>query len=198
MISYALTGIAFGLAAGIAPGPLLVLVIRETFVHGTAGGIKTALAPLITDTPIIIATLLILNQLKNFDLFFGILSLAGGCFIVTMAWSGLKAESIEKSSQEEKSTGLRKGFFVNMLSPHPYIFWMSVGSPLIIKASEESLPAAWAFIIFFYICIVGAKAGIAILVGRYKHRFDTWYIIIQRCLACLLLLFAVIFFFEGY
>jgi hypothetical protein len=46
-------GIIFGLSAGLAPGPLLMLVISDTLRHGIKAGVKVALAPVITDLPII-------------------------------------------------------------------------------------------------------------------------------------------------
>ena len=45
--------LVLGLAAGFAPGPLLVLVISETLQHSTRAGIKVAFAPVITDLAIV-------------------------------------------------------------------------------------------------------------------------------------------------
>ena len=54
-------GIGLGLAAGISPGPLLTLVISTTLERGFRAGTRIAIAPLITDAPIIVVTLLILS-----------------------------------------------------------------------------------------------------------------------------------------
>jgi threonine/homoserine/homoserine lactone efflux protein len=53
MLEYLTQGTLLGLAAGVAPGPLLVLVVTETIRHDTVAGVKVALAPMITDVPII-------------------------------------------------------------------------------------------------------------------------------------------------
>lgn len=55
-----------GLSSVLAPGSLLTLVISETLQHDTRAGIKVALAPVITDLPIIVLTLLILSKLAGF------------------------------------------------------------------------------------------------------------------------------------
>ena len=78
MIHFLAIGTMLGLSAGFAPGPLLTLVISETLQHDIKSGVKVALAPIITDLPIIIFTLLILAKLTNFHNILGIISLIGG------------------------------------------------------------------------------------------------------------------------
>ncbi len=51
------TAAFLGLSGGLTPGPLLTLVVSETLKYGTQAGIKVSLAPLLTDTPIILAVL---------------------------------------------------------------------------------------------------------------------------------------------
>ena len=63
MLEFLSSGILLGLAAGFAPGPLLVLVISETMRHGIRAGLKVSIAPLITDVPIILVSLIVLNRL---------------------------------------------------------------------------------------------------------------------------------------
>jgi threonine/homoserine/homoserine lactone efflux protein len=49
-----LLGLSLGLGAGLAPGPLLALVIRSTLQDGAAAGVRVAFSPLVTDVPIIV------------------------------------------------------------------------------------------------------------------------------------------------
>ena len=60
-------GLVMGLASGLSPGPLLTLVITESLQHGVKAGIKVALAPIISDAPIIIVMLLVVDQLSGFN-----------------------------------------------------------------------------------------------------------------------------------
>jgi len=53
MTNFLTIGIMLGTSAGFAPGPLLTLVISESLQHGVKSGAKVALAPIITDLPII-------------------------------------------------------------------------------------------------------------------------------------------------
>jgi len=63
MLNFLTIGTLLGLSAGLAPGPLLTLVISETLQHDIKSGVKVALAPFITDLPIIILT--VCGSLKN-------------------------------------------------------------------------------------------------------------------------------------
>ncbi len=54
-MSYFVTvGILLGLSAGVAPGPLLTLVVSETLSGGVGAGVRVALSPLLSDLPIIL------------------------------------------------------------------------------------------------------------------------------------------------
>ena len=197
LLSFALSGTLFGLFAGISPGPLLVLVISETLSRGTRAGIMTALAPLITDTPIILATVFLLQRLKDFTPLLGVLSLCGGIYLVYLAYEGGKADKVPEENGGWETTGLAKGFVTNMLSPHPYLFWLTVGTPLMLRAASVSTAGAVLFLLLFYVCIVGSKITVALLVGRYRERFDRYYILVQRMLAAVLAPVALKFLYDG-
>ncbi len=83
MISILITGTLLGLSAGVAPGPLLILVISETFQHDIKSGIKVAMAPIITDAPIIGITIVLLEKISAFSTVLGIISCVGGFFVFT-------------------------------------------------------------------------------------------------------------------
>ena len=49
------SGIVLGLSGGLSPGPLTALVISQTLRFGARGGMLVALAPILTDAPLVIA-----------------------------------------------------------------------------------------------------------------------------------------------
>lgn len=171
MIPYLLIGITYGITAGFSPGPLLILVIAETLKHSWKEGLKVALAPLLTDVPIILVTLLILSRLSEFEFILGIISLLGFFFLIYLGYQNLKVR-IENTSSF-KTNSLKKGILVNFLSPHPYLFWMLIGAPTTIKAYEVNLSASFLFISGFYLFIVGAKMGVALLADKSKQLLNT-------------------------
>jgi threonine/homoserine/homoserine lactone efflux protein len=198
MMHFLAIGIVLGLSAGLAPGPLLTLVIAETLQHDVRSGVKVALAPLITDLPIILLTLFILANLASFHHILGVISIAGGCFILLMGYQSLRTKAVAIDLPEARSNAFAKGVMANTLSPHPYLFWFSVGAPAMTKALNQDSSAAAAFIISFYLCLVGSKIVLAILVGKSKFLLTgNAYLFTMRFLGLALCALAIVLFHDG-
>ena len=198
MIHYFTIGIVLGLSAGLAPGPLLTLVISETITHDIKAGIKVALAPLVTDLPIIVLTVFLLSRLSGFHDILGVISLAGGLLVLVMGIQGIKTKGVRLDIQKARSRSLVKGILVNMLSPHPYLFWLSVGAPTMTRAKEQHIFAAAAFVISFYFLLVGSKVLLAVLVGKSKKVLKgRVYIYTMKFLGFALCALAVFLFKDG-
>jgi threonine/homoserine/homoserine lactone efflux protein len=193
-----ITGALFGLAAGISPGPLLTLVISETLKHSRKEGIIIASTPVLTDIPIILLSVFILNKISGFNFVIGSISILGAFFIAYLAYESFTIKSIELDLQKIKIQPLGKGIITNILSPHPYIFWMTVGAPTLLKAFRISPISALSFILGFYLFLVGSKITMAFIVDRSKSFLQSnTYIYIIRTLGLVLLLFAILFFRDG-
>ncbi len=198
MTEFFTIGIVLGLSAGFAPGPLLALVISETLQHDIRSGIKVALSPIFTDLPIIIVTLAVLSKLSDFQHILGIISLIGGCVILFMGYESMNPESPESEFSDTKPNSLAKGILANALSPHPYLFWFSVGGPIMSRAINLNVKASIAFIGSFYVLLVGSKMLLAVLVGRSKSFLSgTWYIYTMRLLGLALCVLALLLFRDG-
>ena len=191
-------GIVLGLSAGLAPGPLLALVISQTLKHNVKEGLKVALAPLITDLPIILLTLYVFMRLAHFELVLGIISLFGGLFILYLSYESLHTKPLDITTQHTDPKSLRKGALINALNPHPYLFWCSVGAPAMVKAQQESRFGAVAFLAGFYLFLVGAKVVTALVVSRSRTFLaGSIYVYTMRLLGVLLFLFAMLLFRDG-
>ena len=156
MVNFLTMGSILGLSAGFAPGPLLTLVISETLQHDIKSGVKVALAPMITDLPIVMLTLFILVKLSGFHKVLGIISCMGGVFVLYLGWQSMVTKGVELHLQGTRSNSLAKGIIVNTLNPHPYLFWIGVGGPTVTKAMNQGLAAPLAFMGSFYVLLVGS------------------------------------------
>jgi threonine/homoserine/homoserine lactone efflux protein len=198
MLHYLTIGTILGLSAGFSPGPLLTLVISESLQHGIKSGIKVALAPILTDSPIIAVTLMVLAKLSAFHSVLGIISLLGGGIILYMGLESIRAKPVEPSSFQVKPKPVTKGILVNALSPHPYLFWFSVGAPTVTKAMTQSILSAVAFVGGFYVFLVGSKIVLAIFVGKSRSFLaGNAYLYTMRFLGILLCLLAILLFRDG-
>jgi threonine/homoserine/homoserine lactone efflux protein len=198
MIASLSTGIVLGLYAGFLPGPLLTLVISHSVKHGIKEGIKVAVAPLITDLPIILTSIFVLARLANFRTILGIISLIGGLFVLYLAYESFQTSRLRINIQDADPRSLRKATVVNVLNPHPYLFWFSIGAPTIIKTWKENQFTAVAFVAGFYICLIGSKVFTATLVSKSRQFFmGKTYMYLIRALGILLLIFALLLFRDG-
>ena len=101
MITALATGAFLGLSCGLAPGPLLALVVAQTLRHGPREGCKIALTPLVTDAPIIVVALVLAAKLAELRPLLGIVSLAGGAFVLYLAWDSLRPARVDPESTAE-------------------------------------------------------------------------------------------------
>jgi len=198
MIHFLVMGSLLGFSAGIAPGPLLALVVSETLAHDVKSGIRVALAPLISDLPIVILTLFILSKLSEFHFVLGGISLVGGGVIFYMGVKGIRTSGGVLDMEDQAPRSLAKGVLVNFLSPHPYLFWISVGAPAMTRAMDVNTGAAICFVASFYLLLVGSKVGLALIVGRSKFFLKgRVYVATMKCLGGVLCGLALLLFREG-
>ncbi|HEY5974798.1 MAG TPA: LysE family transporter [Geobacteraceae bacterium] len=166
LLAFPAAGVVLGLSAGCSPGPLLALVITQTLRHGAWEGVKVALSPLLTDLPIIALCLVVLTRLANMGPVLGVVSLAGGLFVLYLAYETCRASRTLPEAVPDEPQSLGKGVLVNALSPHPYLFWLTVGTPAIIRGWQVTPGAAFLFVASFFGSLVGAKVCVALLAGR--------------------------------
>jgi len=198
MIGFLTTGTILGLSAGIAPGPLLTLVISETLRHGMKAGVKVALAPVISDLPIVVLTLYVLAKVSAFNTILGTISILGGFVLLYMGYESLVTKGVTMRLQDIKSESFKKGIIVNVLNPHPYLFWVSIGGPTTLKALDQGVFSAAAFIGSFYVLLVGSKILLAVVVGRYRSFLTgRFYLYTMRVLGLILIFFALVLFRDG-
>jgi threonine/homoserine/homoserine lactone efflux protein len=181
-----LQGLALGLAASVSPGPFQAYLINQTLTNGFRRAAPVAFAPLIADIPIVVASLLLLDQLSPEFLRF--IHIAGGLFVLYMAfglwrsWSRSTTQSQQPDNSEtllgNGSTGnpvgsgtppatvkssLGRGVIMNLFSPGPYTFWFLVSGPILVSALRQSTGSGLAFLLGFYGALIGGFLGIAAL-----------------------------------
>jgi threonine/homoserine/homoserine lactone efflux protein len=156
---------------------MLVLVIRSSLERGFRAGLRVALAPLASDAPIILICLLVVSNLPA--RFLTWVAVAGGLFVIYLgAETVLKARHAETPGPDstEVSADFVRAVAANVLNPHPWLFWATVGAPLLVKAWNTNRLDALAFGLGFYGLLVGSKIGIAWLIARSRGRLTAgWY-----------------------
>lgn len=197
-LGFLMSGIMLGLVAGVSPGPLMALVISETVRHSRREGITVAIVPILTDLPVVAVSLYVLGRLASSDWVLGIVSVCGAGFLGYLAYESITTKVADLQVQGAKVQSLRKGIITNLLSPNPYLFWMVIGAPTVLKAYQINLLSAVLFICGFYLLLVGSKIVIAVIVDKSKQFIKSnGYLWLVRSLGLILLIFAGLFIRDG-
>lgn len=198
IFTYIAAGLALGFSSGITPGPLTTLVISETVKHGRSAGMKVAVAPLITDAPIILVSFFLISTISGTEYLIGIITLTGGIFICYLGLKDLRIKGLLSEGTAERQDSMKRGIITNLLTPYPYIFWMSLGATIIRNGYAVSVLNPVFFIFTFYTLLVGIKLLIAYLAAKSRHylesRFLLWGI---KTASILLIIFGLLLVWEG-
>ena len=171
MLAYLLQGLVLGLPAAAQPGPFQAYLLAQTMKNGWQRTLPAALAPLLSDGPIILLVLLVLTQLPAG--FLRALQIAGGLFILYLAWGAYKAfRTVDFSVPVNAASGQQsvlEAALMNALNPNPYIFWSLVAGPILLEAWRSSLLHGLAFLLGFYGTLIGGFALFIVLFGTARQ-----------------------------
>jgi threonine/homoserine/homoserine lactone efflux protein len=162
MTVYLIMGITFGFAAAVQPGPMQTFLISRALSHGWRHTLPSACAPIVSDIPVVILVLLVLNHVparaEN------ILHIAGGIFLFFLAFGAYRSfrhYTLNKTALTQSAgQSFLKAVTVNLLNPNPYIAWSLVMGPLLLKGWREAPGHGLALVAGFYGCMIATTAGI--------------------------------------
>jgi len=166
MFSFIISGLALGFAAGAQPGPFQTYLITQSLERGWKKTLIAAFAPLVSDGPIILVALLLLKQIPIALLRW--LYIAGGLFILYLAWQSFRAwRSFDESaaSLPQSGDGLWKAALMNLVSPGPYIFWSLVSGPVFLRGLARSTATGISFLAAFYGAMILVNFAVILLFG---------------------------------
>jgi threonine/homoserine/homoserine lactone efflux protein len=174
MIAYLAQGVGLGFGGAVQPGPFQTYVIAQTLKNGWRRTLITALAPLISDGPIIVLVLLVLNQVP--PLMLRLLHIAGGLFLGFLAYTAFRrwrqASPPRQVFDQSSGRGLLGAVIMNFLSPGPYIYWSLVAGPIFLTGWRSAPACGIGFLVGFYGTLVATFAAIVLLFGRARHLGD--------------------------
>lgn len=171
MFAYLMRGLVLGFSAAAQPGPFQAYLLSQTISHGWRHTLLATFAPLLSDGPIILLVLLVLTRTP--DWFLNGMQLLGGLFLLYLAWGayGTYKNPIALETAPVKATNqsIVKAALMNGLSPNPYIFWGTIGGPLLIAGWRQSPTHGLSFMVGFYIMLIGGFMGFVALFAIAKN-----------------------------
>ncbi len=156
MLPFFLQGLTLGFSAAVSPGPFQAYLLSRSSKNGLWRTLPAALAPLLSDGPIIALVLLVLTQTP--DWFLRGLRILGGFFLLYLAWNAFLAFKNWRDPVQGSGGSARQSLFqaarMNILNPNPYIYWSLIGGPILIRGWASSPAWVAAFIGGFYITMI--------------------------------------------
>ncbi len=164
---YIVQGVGYGFAAAAQPGPLQTYLISQALMKGWKKSLPSALAPLISDGPIIALCVFVLSQVPAWLQRF--LYIAGGLFVLCLAYGAYQSWGKFDPHLPPPSTGTQqtilKAALTNALAPGAYIFWTLVTGPILIRGWRETPLHGVSFLLGFYITMILSLCAIIIVFG---------------------------------
>ena len=198
--SLAFAGAILGVVEGVKPGPLLTMVIRETLSGGLRAGVRTAAAPIFTDGPLVIVSLLAAGWISTQPTILIAISILGAGYLLKM---GLECFTIEPPPSDlagiDVSDSFKRGILTNLLNPNVYIFWFLIGGPLMASVADEEPLAPVAYALTFLVSIIMVKSLIALAFDRTRGNLShsTYKAVLSLC-GLAMIVFAAGFMFQAY
>jgi threonine/homoserine/homoserine lactone efflux protein len=167
MLEYFFIGSGFALAAALQPGPLQAFLLSSVAQKGWKRTLPACLSPLVSDGPIAVLVLLVLNRLPV--AMSKVLQATGGMLLLYLAWSSYRQWRKQPETNPDENGSMPQTLFqaatVNLLNPNPYLGWSLVLGPAALNAWHQSPAHAVTLIIAFYATMVVALASTIVLFG---------------------------------
>ena len=177
---------------------MLLLIISETLRHGKLAGAKVACIPLLTDAPIVLASGLLFTQITNMNMLLGGISIVGSIFLLYLGIKSIRAANSEFRDCTPRPLLLKEIMIANLANPNPYLFWFTVGAPLLVRSFQHNCGTGISFLLSFYLGLVGVKLIIAIAAGKSRDFLQGFlYRRTMQLLSLMLMAFAVYLMLEG-
>lgn len=149
---YLIQGIGFGFAAASQIGPFQTFLITQALTRGWKRALPGAFAPLLSDGPIVLLSVLVLSQLPEWAQ--RAMYILGGFFVLYLAYGAFKSwrnfdETLAHPELSSQQT-IYKAAMTNALSPGAYLFWMFVTGPILVKGWRETPLNGLGLLVGFY------------------------------------------------
>ena len=170
-----ITALLLGIAAGLSPGPLHSLILNVALTRGARAALRYAVAPLLSDLVPVLLSLLLARAMPGWTA--RLLAVLGGAFVVYLGVAAYRNRRprLGGSAHVSPAGDYVKGALTNMLNPHPWIFWLGAGAPLLRSASARGGEYALGWVLLFYFGLVGTKSAFALALGAGRRLLsDRW------------------------
>lgn len=199
LIDFILKAVSIGFSAGVTPGPLQAVFLSHAIKGGWKKALPAAFAPIVSDGPVVLLVLVVLNNLP--ENFLVALQIAGAIFLLYLAWDSFRAYRNYQEIKEIQTTNgwgtLLKATVMNLLGPGPWLFWSLINGPNLLQAWEIAPWWGILYISSFYGVFILTNIGLILIFSSMRKMGEKVRRVLLLFSAILLLGFAVYSFLQG-
>jgi len=188
LVSMLAVGFVIGLTGALAPGPTLVATIQASLRGDWKTGLKISLGHIVVETAIFL--LIVLGLAAIAQPYTALIAVIGGIALIVfgiLTLRGSRDASLSVVSQEASGKAASNPYMTGLLTsaanPYFWIWWLSVGSTMVIAGLEGGLILAGAFMIghwaadtgWYTLVSTGVSQGRTILSDR------TYQVVMAAC-----------------
>lgn len=172
MTTTILTAVVLGMFAGLAPGPYTTMVAGTALEKGFKAGFLLALTPLVTDVVPMLFSALLLDRLGGLAL--TLLGIVGGAIVLVIGIRFLREHSREDQPflangdpAPAPTTNRRQSALAGhviastLLNPSPWLFWLVIASPLLLRAWNRSPGEGVLFVLLIFLTNIATATSLA-------------------------------------
>jgi threonine/homoserine/homoserine lactone efflux protein len=131
----AIAGLAIGLSLAAPPGPVNGVIASHTVTRSLRAGFLVGLGATTADTIFLTVSVLAHSAVASLQGWIPFIALTGAGLMAYLAWktarSWSRANAILESRPEDHARSYATGLTVNITSPYPVLWWLTVGLVLI-------------------------------------------------------------------
>jgi threonine/homoserine/homoserine lactone efflux protein len=199
LLGFILTVILLTASGALAPGPLFFQTISQGSKTGARSGLIFSLAHSIVEFSLIILLAFGLLAVRNEVLIRTGIGVVGGIVLILFGLYQIISSLKKKERGQEPQVSSHRLFFIGILftalNPYFIVWWLTVGSNLILLALEL---AAFAGVIFMYLCHVWMDyvwlVAVSYLAKKGVNALgSTWYRVLIGLFGVILIYFGAVF-----
>ncbi len=194
MIEAIIKGITIGLLLSISVGPVMFSVIKQSLNNGYKGGMSFIIGVAVSDILIVLTSNVFTELFSNISEFKKEIGITGSVFLITMGIFFIFFKKV-KVNEEGKQTFIKfrkrdyakiflSGFFMNILNPAVFLFWLTASTAFIANSIEQR-------IIIFSTCLTivfASDIAKVFLAGKIRNKLTPHNILIINRVSGLLLI----------
>ncbi len=167
MWKYLIIGASLAFTAALQPGPLQAFFLVKVSQIGWRKTLPAAFGPLVSDGPIALITLLLIQRIP--PIIEDWLRLAGGLLLLFYAYQAFHSWRSPDPEREASASSAPETVFqaglINLLNPNPYLGWALIMGPTLLEAWAARPHYALGLLAVFYLVMIGVSMVLIFLMG---------------------------------